>query len=158
MFTVLFFWTLLLTMGILLCKELSSFWKFQSFCSVSYRKGRCSFSVWNLLLFLNLSGWFSWSYERYSEGYYLNCVILLLLLNLMKGFRLGLFISLNEIIRSILIHLHKVGLFLLLLLLIETTYFIYTSKNDLLMSCCIVWYSLSLRLSLDGLVIAAKGF
>lgn len=59
----------------------------------------------------------------------------------MKGFRLGLFISLNEIIRSTLIHLHKVGLFLLLLLLIETTYFIYTSKNDLLMSCCIVWYS-----------------
>ena len=73
-------------------------------------------------------------------------VLLLLLVNCVSGFRLGLmYTSPIESIRSILTHLHG---FQLLPYVIEITFFVYTKRINLLI----------LKQSSDRLVIVAKGF
>ena len=71
--------------------------------------------------------------EMFHGRISLNSVLLLLLVNFVKGFRLEfMYISLTENIRSSLIHLHGFQLFVLLPQFIEITFFICTKEKNLL--------------------------
>ena len=81
------------------------------------RETECHVSLRSLWLFSCWLGRSPWSFERCSiRGYlFLKLVLLLLLINFVRGFRLKLMnISLNICIRSSLTHLHNFQLLVLL--------------------------------------------
>ena len=107
------------------CGCLSFHWLFDKLkagCPIS------SYSLWLLLCWL---GWSSWSFERCSTGVSLISVFLLLLVNLVSGFRLELmYISRIVSIRSNLTHLRYFQQLVLLPYFIESTFFVCTNTSS----------------------------